>query len=98
MKHESDNQLEQMQQFARMLCDRGFGMPALFFLEMYKPFTTVAGIIGEGFHPLLAAVLGAARTRELIEVLKDRDRYNRFLDVLEAQLNQTKVNGATRGS
>lgn len=87
-----------MQQFARMLCDRGFGMPALFFLEMYKPFTMVAGILGEGFHPVLAAVLGKARTRELIEVLQDRERYNKFLDVLEAQLNQAKVNGATHGS
>ena len=84
---------EKLQAFADKICERGFGMPALFFLEMYKPLANVAGTLGEGFHPIIGSVFGKQRTGELIELCKDRKLFNEFLDMIEERLKVTKQSG-----
>ena len=86
------------QAYAEAICRRGFGVPALFFLEMYKPLAGVAGIVGEGFHPILGALFGRERISTLTELCKDRESFDRLLNQIEELVSQPAKQEAVDGS
>jgi hypothetical protein len=89
---------KKLQSFADAICKRGFGMPVLFFLEMYKPLSNVVGVLGEGFHPILGALFGKEKTGEVLALLQDRDLFNDFLDMIEENLKSPQERRAVDGS
>jgi hypothetical protein len=89
---------EQLDGLVSYVLGKGLGMPALFFLEMYKPVSGVLAAIGDGFHPLLKIFFGKERTAVAVQLLHDRETMERFLTLLETKMQQPQPAEEVHGS
>lgn len=85
-----NNQLEssksaQIASIAELIAVRGMTMPAIFFLELHKPFSTLISAAITFSQPLIDALMGRQRARELIELLSSRESIEALIVALEGQ-------------
>ena len=73
---------------AEAIVRRGFEVPALFFLEMYKPLTTLAYNAGEVAAPLVAPFVGMDRCRDLLGLLKNRGNVELLMTLIEQRTQE----------
>ena len=68
---------------ARQIVDRRLETPALFFFEMHRPLTFLAGQSVLVATPFLAPFLGVERIEDVSRLLSDRHYLDRLLDRIE---------------
>ena len=74
---------ERVSAIADTIVQRGYGVPALFFLEAYKPLTSVWHALFQVSLPMVEIALGRARTGELICLLESRENIELLLRAIE---------------
>jgi len=74
---------EEIEHLARSITERGFGLPALIVIEMYKP---LAGVFHSGAllaSPLLIPLVGFSMFSRLMRLLESRDRQEKLTERIE---------------
>lgn len=71
---------------------RGLSVPAIFFLEMYKPLTTIFGATCQTLNPFLIPILGAERSRVLLKFLESRENVEKLLVLIESRSSEVHEN------
>ena len=79
-----------LKELSTLLCQRGLAAPAIAFLEMYRPLTTLIHTGGVVIAPLLAPLLGYARCEEILRMLKDRRAINMLISFIEFESAKKK--------
>lgn len=76
---------------AQAIVSRGFGIPAIFVLEMYKPLQTIfhSGTILSA--PILLALTGKSIYRDALLLLEDRQNVESLIVRIEELQNKKKV-------
>lgn len=74
---------------------RGLHQPAIFVLEMLRPFAGSLALVTEGFAPLLGLCFGAGAMRQLQSLLEDREQRELLLSRIEESALQGR--GDRRG-
>lgn len=64
---------------------RGLTVPAIFFLELYKPLTTVLHNVLIVGSPLATAFCGARRTKEFVQLFESREKIEELICLLESK-------------
>ncbi len=94
----SEEQLQSLaDSIAKPIVGRGLAVPAVLFLEMYKPLSFVASQSLMMAMPFLAPFIGAQRVADLSKVLKDRDNVELLLNRIEDMANDKNQAGHTAG-
>ncbi|MCO6430647.1 MAG: hypothetical protein J5J00_07275 [Deltaproteobacteria bacterium] len=70
-------------QIAAWLVNKGLTVPAIFFLELYKPFCNLAYQAGISIKPILSAVMSDKRANVLLALVKDGDSIERLIVEVE---------------
>lgn len=84
-KCKSDSEL--IQTLAISLAQRGWGAPAVMFLELLKPFSFICSQTMLLVEPLLSPLVGG-QGRRYAALLEDRANIERLLEALEAKENK----------
>ena len=84
----NNNEKELMQQYARKVIDKGFSVPAIFFLEMFKylSFIFSQSMIIAG--PLATVFIDRQKYYKISDILSERDNVEYFICQIES--NQEK--------
>tara|TARA_Y100000814_G_scaffold78942_1_gene51207 strand:+ start:389 stop:646 length:258 start_codon:yes stop_codon:yes gene_type:complete len=84
----NNNEKELMQQYARKVIDKGFSVPAIFFLEMFKylSFIFSQSMIVAG--PLATVFIDRQKYYKISDILSERDNVEYFICQIES--NQEK--------
>ena len=84
----NNNEKELMQQYARKVIDKGFSVPAIFFLEMFKylSFIFSQSMIVAG--PLATVFIDRQKYYKISDILSKRDNVEYFICQIES--NQEK--------
>ena len=77
------------ERFADAVVAKGLQVPAIFFIELYKPLATIGGSAFEAFSPFLVALLGVKWTSQMCELVSSRERLERVLTMIEAKAQRT---------
>ena len=77
------------ERFADAVVAKGLQVPAIFFIELYKPLATIGGSACEVFSPFLTALLGVKSTSQMCELVSSRERLERVLTMIEAKAQRT---------
>lgn len=94
----SEEQLQSLaDSIAKPIVNRGLAVPAVLFLEMYKPLSFVASQSLMMAMPFLAPFIGAQRVADLSKVLKDRNNIELLLNRIEDMANDKNQIGHTAG-
>ena len=74
---------------------RGMALPAIFFLEMYTPLSSVAHAAALVSSPMLIPFFGAERYQAALQVVGSRDALEQLIQEIERleQLAKGVVNG-----
>lgn len=77
---------------AHLVCDRGLAAPAVFFLEMYKPVSTLIGSGALLCEPLLKIFFTGEATATAIDFLQSRENIERLICEIEeiSRLNKAQ--------
>lgn len=68
---------------SRAVIERKLEAPAIFFLEMYKPMTTVLQHLVLVSVPLLAPLFGSYNVNRVLAVLEDRENIEALIQKIE---------------
>jgi hypothetical protein len=74
---------EILDRIAAEVVRRGMVTPAVFFLELNRPLSFLAGQTAHVLFPFLAPLLGIGFAREIAELLEDPSNVDRLLDRIE---------------
>ena len=79
----NNNEKELMQQYARKVIDKGFSVPAIFFLEMFKylSFIFSQSMIIAG--PLATVFIDRQKYYKISDILSERDNVEYFICQIE---------------
>ena len=79
----NNNEKELMQQYARKVIDKGFSVPAIFFLEMFKylSFIFSQSMIVAG--PLATVFIDRQKYYKISDILSERDNVEYFICQIE---------------
>ena len=79
----NNNEKELMQQYARKVIDKGFSVPAFFFLEMFKylSFIFSQSMIVAG--PLATVFIDRQKYYKISDILSERDNVEYFICQIE---------------
>jgi len=88
MEQQSDSpSLEQIiSRYADRIVSKGLGVPAVLFLEMHKPLTTLSKTALEMGLPLLHPILGPQFGKSLLEVLESRESFEELICEIERRM------------
>lgn len=78
----------ELEQIAHSICKRGLAAPAIFFLEAFKPLTTVVHSASMASAPLLQMFLGLGFQRGFSDFLQDRENVEKLICLIEQQGRQ----------
>ncbi|MBX7143507.1 MAG: hypothetical protein K1X79_03575 [Oligoflexia bacterium] len=84
------------QSLADKIVARRMAAPAIFMLEMSKPLCGLAEAAGHISLPLVGALVGQRRSRELMDFLSSRDNLERLICLIEEGEGRQK--GAAHGN
>ena len=73
-----------LKQVAEVIHRRGLALPAIFFLEMYKPLIGCARELMTMVEPIALALVGQTTTSELKEVLSSSNHVELLIQMLES--------------
>ncbi len=62
---------------------RKMAIPAVFFLEMYKPLSSTLHNIGLVSLPFLAMIFGTSRAKSALELLSSRENIESLIQLIE---------------
>ncbi len=88
-KYEDEGSGELLACFADQIAKRRFEVPAVFFLEMYKPLTTLAYAAAQVSAPLFALLVGTQRCHALLDLLKSRANVELLITLIESRARGT---------
>ncbi len=75
---------QELQKIAGEVCRRGLGVPAVFFLELYKPLTGVLHAGSLVCMPVFSVLFGSKGAQKVLRVLEDR----RHVELLIRQIEK----------
>ena len=78
-----------LESLAAGICRRGLAIPAIFFLELYKPLSTVLHAATCVSLPVIGFIFGSNRSEQLLSFLESRDNIEALIKRIE-QLEQDK--------
>jgi len=76
---------------ANEVCKRGLAVPAIFFLELHKPWTTVAFSAASISVPLLVPLFGPKLMRLALHLLSSRDNVEQLIRMIEIRQSEIQV-------
>ena len=79
-----------LQECAIAIRERRLAVPAIFLLELYKPFANLVRESLRVIAPFMLPCVGAGRTERLISLLDDRHNIEKLLCLLEADIPAAK--------
>ncbi len=74
---------EIIEKIGQRIFDMGLAAPAIFLLEMHKPFVGIFSVVAQGFSPILLLFLGKQLAEELKEVSLTRDSLEALIVAIE---------------
>jgi len=74
---------QELRALADAVCARGLAAPAVFFLELCKPLTTLGHSGMTICWPLCAALCGAKRMSALLSIAESRERVEQLIVMIE---------------
>ena len=80
---------ELVAQVASAIVKRGMSTPAIFMLELHKPFATVLSALASFSQPVIDAIVGPHFSRQIHSLLGSRDAIEALIVAIE--LNQGQV-------
>lgn len=86
----------QLKHVAEAIHRRGFAVPAIFFLEMYKPLVGCCREFLVMIEPIAIALVGKTGTGQLKEVLSSSSHIEELIQLLEFRQNLVSINTGSR--
>jgi hypothetical protein len=91
MSNDSNSNEILIEQFAERVVRFRLEAPAIFFLELYKPLTTLAYAVAEMSMPLIMCVLEAEKRQQFMALLADRATVERVITAIEKRYQEYKL-------
>ena len=92
LQPDGDNNLESLLNFlSNEVIKRRFEAPAIFILEMYRPFVTLGHSLSLVAAPILLPIFGAKNFSLAIKALEDRSAIEQLIELIEAKSKRDYV-------
>ncbi|MDC0358447.1 hypothetical protein OAO01_06490 [Oligoflexia bacterium] len=85
LQQTSDDVSPLLEELARQVLARGMEVAAIFFLELYKPLTSLFHTASVISVPLLVPLFGAKRSQDVLRILESRANVEQLIQLLEKQ-------------
>ncbi|NDC37407.1 MAG: hypothetical protein EBZ48_05080 [Proteobacteria bacterium] len=79
----TDTALVPLASLADSLVRRGLAVPAVFFLELHKPMSTVLSFGVQAVDPVLRLILGQNTMQAVTHALESRERLEQLITLIE---------------
>ena len=79
-----------IEHFARRIVDLGLQTPAIIFLELHKPITTIFYQSSIFFQPIIAPFFGTERYSNLQSIISNRDNIDKLIKLIEKMATEKK--------
>ena len=88
---------ETIRELAGMLHERGFALPAMMVLEMYRPLLSLGSVGLMASAPLFIPIFGRSFYQTALSLISSPDALQRLIDELENRLqNHSKLNSGCK--